>query len=373
MNIGVLGYGTVGSSVVKILDEEKSKQLKVIKIFDLPSKQEKIGVRFEKDSLRIITDENIDIIVETLGGLEFSYQLIKAALCNHKHVVTANKEVVAKYMAELTHLAMQNEVSFLYEASVGGGIPLVYPLALNTKCNEITTIYGILNGTTNYILTKMEKEHLSYKAALQEAQDKGFAEQNPKADLSGLDMVRKIAILANLAFQTQVEIEKIESIPLPIASKEVMSYMEENHLVLKYVATSKKKGKHLSLIVEPVVFQENHPLAKVENEENMVILDTKRNGKLIFSGMGAGGFPTGCAIVSDIWKIQQGIKGYLYENIHSYSINEKKMEKEKYIIQFKNEVPKIMMGKEIGLIENYKNIMFKAKVWRDEDEEKRKL
>ena len=217
MNIAILGYGTVGSGVVEVINTNKASidkraghEINIKHVLDLRKfPGELIEDVLTDDFNDIINDKEVDIVVEVMGGLEPAYSFVKASLENGKSVVTSNKELVAKYGASLLKLAKENSVNFLFEASVGGGIPIIRPLNESLTADEIYEITGILNGTTNFILTKMEQEGRPFEDVLKEAQDLGYAERNPEADIEGHDACRKIAILSSLAFGRQVNFEEI--------------------------------------------------------------------------------------------------------------------------------------------------------------------
>lgn len=366
LNVGVLGFGHVGSSVVKIIDDGKFKNIKVTSIFDKPEKLHLIGPRFVDNAVNLITSSEIDVVVDALGSYDFSLQLIKTALKFHKHVVTTSKEVVAKNMEELTKLATDNNVSFLYEATVCGGTQVVYPLSLVAKCNDVSKIYGILSGSINYVLTRMHVDWIDYKKSLELAGENKFTEKNPKLDVNGTDSVQKITILSNLAFQTKINMSEVISRPISTINEDVINYTRNNDLVIKYVAGAYKKGKNITIFVEPFVFNKNHPFANVMEEENIVAIESEFNGKLVFQGLGAGGYPTGSAVVSDIWKLYEGIDGYDYVNNGTYNINKKYELKGDYLVKIKGEDAKIIDAKELKESLEDKKLQFYAKIWVDE-------
>ena len=365
LNVGVLGFGRIGGSVVKIIDEGKNKNFKVTKIFDLPTKKSLIGPRFEENAVSIITDPNIDIIVDTLGGYDFPYQLIKSALRFRKHVITANKEIVAKNIEELTTLADENEVAFLYEATVCGGLPIVYPLSVNARCSEVSSIYGIMSGSANYILTRMQIDWIDYKKSVELAEENKFMEKNPKEDLNGMDVSRKLAILADIAYQTKVNAEDVYRRPISTVNEEIVEFVRNNKQVIKYIGILSKKGRSLNISVEPYIFNENHYFASINEEENVLIMNSKYNGKLTFSGLGVGGDPTATAIVTDILRVLNGIIGYGYENQNTYNINPKKEYKGEYFVKMKGEEPTYMDAKALQKLLDDKKLQFYAKVWEE--------
>ena len=365
LNVGILGFGRIGSSVVKIIDEGKNKNFKITKIFDLPSKKSLIGPRYEENAVSIITDSNIDIIIDTLGGYDFPYQLIKSALRFRKHVITANKEIVAKNIEELTTLADENEVAFLYEATVCGGLPVVYPLSVNARCNEISQIYGIMSGSANYILTRMQQDGIDYKKSVELAQENKFMEKNPKEDLNGLDVARKLAIMTDISYQTKVNPADVYCRPISSITEDVIEFATNNKQVIKYLGIMQKKGRTLSLSVEPYVFGKDHYFASINEEENVLVINSKYNGKLTFSGLGVGGDPTATAIVSDVLRVLNGIISYGYENQYTFNINTKHEYKGDYIVKMKGEEPTYMDGKNLQKVLEDKKLQFYAKVWQE--------
>ena len=318
MNIAILGYGTIGKGVYKIA--EGREDIVVKKILEKKEKfDEKIIDLFTNDPSEIINDESIDLVVEVLGGYDFAKGLIVKALENKKHVVTANKEIIAKDIDSLLEIAKNNNVTLLYEASVGGGIPIIKNLKEITLVSKISKITGILNGTTNFILTKMS-EGLEFSDALKLAQEKGFAEADPTADLEGYDMMRKIAILADLAWNTKIEIEEIKHQGI----KQITSYdikkAKENKQVIKFVCEAELINETVKIGVSPKVFDASHFFASVNNEFNAVILETYPNDTLTFIGKGAGSLPTASAIISDIVDIINGKNIETYNEINKYII-----------------------------------------------------
>ena len=309
MNIGLCGYGVIGSGVKKLVDNKND--LKIVKAFDRPIKKEELKELYTDNYKDITENKDIDIVVEAMGGDKLPYEIIKDALKNKKHVVTSNKEVVSLHLNEFEGLAKANDVYFMFEASVGGGIPIIHSLIQNRKVNEINHIYGILNGTTNFILTKIE-EGLTFEDALKEAQRLGFAEADPTADLEGLDMVRKISILSDIAYQTFIDVDKVEHKGIVGITKEIIDAIKEEGKTLKFICESIKDGNEVSICVEPVIFDSSKAISNIKNEFNFVMFNGLTNGELSFVGKGAGAFPTASAILSDIYLIKdKNANGYL--------------------------------------------------------------
>ena len=303
VNIAVLGYGTVGSGVVEVIDTngaginqrigEKLQVKYVLDLKDFPGDpvQEKIVHDFET----IIQDEEINIVVEVMGGIEPAYTFVKKSLLAGKSVATSNKALVAKHGAELLSIAKEKNINFLFEASVGGGIPIIRPLNSSLTADEIEEITGILNGTTNYMLTKMFYEGADYDTVLKEAQANGYAERNPEADVEGYDACRKIAILSSLISGNQVDFEDITKI-----TTEDMKYAKAMGTTIKLLASSKRDGSRLHAIVAPCMLYPEHPLYNVNGVFNAIFVHGNVLGDAMFYGSGAGKLPTASAVVADV-------------------------------------------------------------------------
>ncbi|MCR5491065.1 MAG: homoserine dehydrogenase [Bacilli bacterium] len=316
--IAILGYGTIGRGVFEIARTKK--EFDVAYVFD---RKERFDKRYESlftdDLGTILNDPSVEIVVEVLGGFDFAYSCIRKCLESRKSVVTANKEVVAVKIDELTRLALDNGVRFLFEASVGGGIPIIKPLMEIVKTSEIRGIYGILNGTTNFILTKVF-EGMPFNEALKTAQKLGFAEANPSADLEGLDMVRKIAILADLSWDTYVPIEKVSHIAMNTVTQESIDYAKKSGLTVKFICQAVKEGNEIRLGVAPYYLKQTHPFAGVSNEFNAILLKTYPNDDLTFIGKGAGSLPTASAVVGDLYCIINNMAFDSYHNANRFDI-----------------------------------------------------
>ena len=318
MNIAILGYGTIGKGVYEIAKGHSL--INVIKILERKEKFDKDIINlFTSDINEIINDENIDLVVEVLGGYDFAVNCIKSSLKAKKHVVTANKEIIAKDIDELLELASNNNVNLLYEASVGGGIPIIKNLKAITTVSHINKITGILNGTTNFMLTKMF-DGCSFDEALKLAQKLGFAEADPTADLEGFDMMRKIAILSDLAWNTKIDINSIKHFGFKSISNEDIINAKNNNKVIKFVCAAELKDNSIEIGVKPQVFDKSHFFSSVNNEFNAVILETYPNDTLTFIGKGAGSLPTASAVVSDIVDIINNKNIEFYKNINKYIV-----------------------------------------------------
>lgn len=307
-NIAVLGYGTVGSGVVEvintnqtIIDKKANEHIDIKYVLDLrdfPNDdiQQKITHNFDD----ILNDNSIEVVVEVMGGLEPAYTFVKKALLSKKSVVTSNKELVAKYGYELIKVAQDNSVNFLYEASVGGGIPIIRPLNQALTADEIIEIDGILNGTTNFILTKMFEDGSEFGDVLKQAQENGYAERNPSADVEGYDAVRKIAILSSLAFGLHVDYEDIDTKGITNITKEDMTYVKYMDKQIKLIASSKKIGDNIFARVSPKIIGDQNPLSTVNDVFNAIVVKGNMVGTLMFYGKGAGKLPTASAVVADV-------------------------------------------------------------------------
>ncbi|HZK34049.1 MAG TPA: homoserine dehydrogenase [Bacillota bacterium] len=306
--IGVLGHGIVGSGVVELLIKNKesiakraSGELVVKRILDIKDFPElAYSDLFTKDPQEIINDPEISIVVEVMGGIDPAYGLTKKALEAGKFVVSSNKELVAEHGAELQDIAERNKVEYLYEASVGGGIPIIRPLKHCLAGNNITEITGILNGTTNYILSEMKNKGKDFSEALSDAQANGYAERDPSSDIDGIDAQRKIAILCSIAFEQQVRANHISTQGISKISREDIIYAAELGYVIKLVAHAQKFEEGISAIVSPLMLPINHPLADVEDVFNAILVKGDAIGDVMFYGRGAGKFPTASAVVGDI-------------------------------------------------------------------------
>ena len=308
VNIAVLGYGTVGSGVVEVIDTngaginqrigEKLQVKYVLDLKDFPGDpvQEKIVHDFET----IIQDEEINIVVEVMGGIEPAYTFVKRSLLAGKSVATSNKALVAKHGAELLSIAKEKNINFLFEASVGGGIPIIRPLNSSLTADEIEEITGILNGTTNYMLTKMFYKGADYDTVLKEAQANGYAERNPEADVEGYDACRKIAILSSLISGNQVDFEDIYCEGITKITTEDMKYAKAMGTTIKLLASSKRDGSRLHAIVAPCMLYPEHPLYNVNGVFNAIFVHGNVLGDAMFYGSGAGKLPTASAVVADV-------------------------------------------------------------------------
>src|SRR5690625_2163425 len=248
----------------------------------------------------ILNDPDIDIVVEVMGGIEQAREYILKAFAAKKHVVTANKDLVALHGLELQETASENKCDFFYEASVAGGIPILRGIVDGLATDHIRKVMGIVNGTTNYILTKMNNEGVSYEDALKEAQDLGFAEADPTADVEGLDSARKMAILARLAFSTTVELDDVEVSGISNLALTDLEYGEKLGFTMKLIGIANFDNEQVEVSVQPTFLANDHPLANVKNEYNAVYVNGEAVGETMFYGPGAGSLPTATAVMSDV-------------------------------------------------------------------------
>ena len=327
ISIAVLGYGTVGSGVVEVLEKNKDvinqragDEISVKYVLDLRDfPGDPIQEKIVHDIDVIINDPEVQIVVEVMGGVEPAYTFVNRCLEAGKSVATSNKALVAKHGATLLSIAREREINFLFEASVGGGIPIIRALNSSLTADRIEEITGILNGTTNYMLTKMFYEGAQYDEVLKEAQDNGFAERNPEADVEGYDACRKIAILSSLISGHQVDFEDIYTEGITQITKEDMMYAKEMKMTIKLLASSKRDGDHLHAIVAPALLGNEHPLYSVNGVFNAVFVNGNMLGDAMFYGSGAGKLPTASAVVADVVDEAK----HLHRNIMTMWKNEK--------------------------------------------------
>ena len=309
IKVAVLGYGNIGSGVVQVLLKNKETIAKkagdeivpacVLDLRDFPG--DVMEDKVVKDINLITQNPEISIVVETMGGTKPAYAFVKACLEAGKHVATSNKELVAAHGPELLEIAKAHHVSFLFEASVGGGIPIIRPLVSSITSDAVTEITGILNGTTNYMLTKMSEDGLDYDAVLEDAQERGYAERNPAADVEGHDARRKIAILSSLAFGKYVDYEDVYTEGITKITSADFAYAKVLGSRIKLFGTSKKKDDgSISTMVCPVMITNEHPLFAVNDVMNAILVRGESMGDLMFYGAGAGKLPTASAVVADV-------------------------------------------------------------------------
>ncbi len=308
MKIAVLGYGTIGSGVVEVLNINAGKIARrsgetvevkyVLDLREFPG--DPVQDILVHDYSVIAEDDEIGVIVETMGGTKPAYDFVKTALLTGKSVCTSNKELVAAHGAELIQIAKEKNVNFFFEASVGGGIPIIRPINQCITADEIQEINGILNGTTNFILTKMAEDGADFGDVLKEAQELGYAEKDPTADVEGYDACRKIAILTSLAYGKQVDYEDIYTEGITKITAADFKYAEKMNAAIKIFGTSKKIGDRVYAMVAPQVVGHDHPLYSVNGVFNAISVTGNMLGDVMFYGAGAGKLPTASAVVADV-------------------------------------------------------------------------
>ena len=308
VQIAVLGYGTVGSGVVEVIDtnhesinRKAGDEINIKYVLDLRDfPGDPVQEILVHDFETIINDPEVDIIVEVMGGLEPAYTFTRRALEAGKSVCTSNKELVAEHGVELLELARKNNINYLFEASCGGGIPIIRPLNSSLTADEIDEVTGILNGTPNYILTKMASDGSEFEEALKEAQNYGYAERNPEADVEGYDACRKIAILSSLAYGNHVRYEDIYTEGITKITAADIKYAVAMGTSIKLLATSRKMEEGFYAMVSPVMISKKSPLYSVNGVFNAIFIHGNVLGDAMFYGSGAGKLPTASAVVSDV-------------------------------------------------------------------------
>ncbi len=319
INVGLLGLGTVGSGVVRIIESHQKElqhrvgcpiQVKKILVKDLAKKR---GVSVAEDALTdrpedIIDNDEIDVVVEVMGGVEETKNYIAAALNHKKHVITANKDLMALYGGELLSIAAENGCDLFYEASVGGGIPIIRGLVDGLASDRITKMMGIINGTTNYILTKMTNEKASYEDVLKEAQELGFAEADPTADVEGLDSARKMVILSTLGFSMRIALDDVSVEGISNVGLDDIEYAKQFGYTMKLIGIAERENGRVEISVQPTLIPNTHPLASVNDEFNAVYVYGEAVGETMFYGPGAGQLPTATAVVSDLVAVVKNMR-----------------------------------------------------------------
>ncbi len=307
-NIAILGFGIVGSGVYDLLSEngfeisEKTGvNISIKRVLDLRDfSSHPCNAVFSSNFDDIINDDEISVVVETMGGTEPAYNYVKSCLLAGKSVVSSNKQLVAEYGTELIDIAKQKNVCFLFEASVGGGTPMISPLHRSLATNRIGAVYGIVNGTTNYILGRMQEAGLSYDEALVEAQTRGFAEADPSADIDGIDAQRKISILASIAFGKYLDPSLVPTCGIRDVSESDIKTAQKRDMTVKLIAYARMDGHKLYCGVSPLLVPKQHMLSSVNGVYNGMVVSCNMLGDVLFYGQGAGGVATASAIVSDV-------------------------------------------------------------------------
>lgn len=307
MNVAILGFGVVGKGVYDIL-EKLDIEINVKYIYERDvTKVIGLESKVTTDLEMILSDTSVAVIIELMGGLDYAYEVIKQALQANKHVVTANKAVISAYMEELTTLAKVSNVQLRYEASVGGGIIILNPLNTISKLNKIDHIKGIINGTTNFVLTKFFKDDYSLEKALDLAMDMGYLETGSTDDMDGLDLMRKINILSSISFHQFFDEKNIFVNKLSDINVKMLEYIKDQGLSLKYIGESWFSNEEVMIRVEPVIINKTDIYNAIDYGENYIELFGDNFEKCAFKGLGAGRYPTAQAVVYDLFKIQSNV------------------------------------------------------------------
>jgi len=316
LTVGLLGCGTVGSGVVRLLDEHADEisgrlgarlALGPVAVRD-PSRDRGVTIaRLTGDPQDVVNNPEVDIVVEVMGGIEPARTLIATALENGKSVVTANKELIATLGPELFELARAKGVRLEFEAAVAGAIPIIKPMRESLAGDRVVKVLGIVNGTTNFILTKMTEEGMTFAAALSEAQELGFAEQDPTADVEGFDAAAKAAILATLAFDAKVVASDVYREGITKVTAQDIAFAERMGYRIKLLAIAESSGGQIGVRVHPALVPDTHPLASVRESFNAIFVEAEAAGDLMFYGRGAGSLPTASAVMGDIVTVARGL------------------------------------------------------------------
>ena len=318
INIGLLGLGNIGSGTYKVLEQNRSHiekttglDLRITRILEIDTAKDRGFTvpqgAFTQDADTVFSDPGISVVIELLGGVEPATSFMASAMKAGKSVVTANKAAVAENYELLTETAKENDVKFRFEASVGGGIPLIGAITESLCANEFTELLGILNGTTNYILTKMSEEGRAYDDVLKEAQELGFAEADPTADVEGHDVCNKLSILMSLVFGKRMRPGEIPTIGISKITKEDIEEAAAQDCVIKLLASAFRTPDGIECFVQPTLLNKAHPLADVRNEFNALFLKGDAVDDLMFYGKGAGPFPTASAVLGDVIAIARSL------------------------------------------------------------------
>jgi homoserine dehydrogenase len=358
VNVAVLGYGTVGSGVVEvirtnqeIINKRVGEELKIKYVLDLREfPGDPVSEVLTHDFEDIINDEEVNIVVEVMGGIEPAYTFVKRSLLAGKSVATSNKALVAKHGAELLKIAKEKNINFLFEASVGGGIPILRPLHSSLTGDVIEEITGILNGTTNYMMTKMFYEGANYDEVLKEAQANGYAERNPEADVEGHDACRKIAILSSLISGKKVDFEDIYCEGITKITVEDMKYAKAMGMTIKLLASCKRDGEKMNAIVAPCLLNKNHPLFNVDGVFNSIFVHGNMLGDAMFYGSGAGKLPTASAVVGDIVEEAKHLNRHLGVMWSG----------EKYVLENKNDISRRFFVRMSGCMDEMKEAVLET-------------
>jgi homoserine dehydrogenase len=358
----VLGYGVVGTGIADLINKNQERfksitgeelNISSILVKDKSKHKEKQNYHLVTDSIEKVFSSPVDIIVEVMGVIHPDYDYVKKALSLKKHVVTANKDLIAEHGKELLDLAEDNGVTLNFEASVGGGIPILKPLIECLSGNEIVEIKAILNGTTNFILSKMYSEGMSYEDALKLAQNLGFAEANPDSDVLGYDAARKLSILSTIDYNKKVNWKDINSDGITDIDEDDFKYAKLNDCTIKLLAVSKNENHKIYSFVKPVMLKLDSYLSKIDNELNGIIIEGDAVGSVFFSGKGAGMFPTASSVFGDITDIiQNRSKKIIKFNDASANIEKCWSKKSNWLVRIKTED---RLNTICNLSDNFKN------------------
>jgi homoserine dehydrogenase len=310
VTVGLIGLGTVGTGVVRLLEQDSRFKLKWIAVRDKARAREVdlSGVRITDQPDEIVNDPEVEIVIEVAGGVERLYEVTRKAVSHGKHLVTANKELIAKHGAEIFDLAHQNNVTVLFEAAVGGGIPLISTLQRGLQANRISSVAGILNGTTNYILTSMEQRGQSFDDALKEAQRLGYAEADPTNDVEAIDVAYKITILASLAFGSFVQADSVHRQGITRISDFDIAMAREFGYRIKLIGLARRGDGCLDVRAHPMLVPVHHVLASVEGANNAIFIKGSAVGEIMLVGPGAGQMPTASAVVGDLINLASALR-----------------------------------------------------------------
>ncbi|MGB3972762.1 MAG: homoserine dehydrogenase [Peptococcia bacterium] len=319
VDIALLGLGTVGQGVVKILQKNKDQwyhkcdaEINLKKVLEKDFNRERDVVLPEgvmtNNWQEIVSDPDIKVIIEVMGGIHPALEVILEAMENGKSVVTANKDLIAEHGQELFEMAQAKGVDFYFEASVGGGIPIITPLKQSLVANNIQQVMGIINGTTNYILTRMDRDNMKYEDALQQAQELGYAEADPTSDVEGLDAARKIAILASIAFHSRVRLQDVYTEGISKITTNDLRYAKELGYTIKLLGIAREENNEIEVRVNPSMISLNHPLANVNDSYNAIFVRGDAVGDTMFYGQGAGQLPTASSIVGDLVEVIKNLQ-----------------------------------------------------------------
>ena len=323
MKIALLGIGTVGSGVFNVLQKNRTlleqKAGQPLEITHIFTRDPHLDRGFDTtnivmtDDIQVIYDAPIDLAVEVMGGVEFTREVVRTLLSKGVSVVTANKDMLALHIDELSALANENQATLLYEASVAGGIPIINGIEVGLAANELTAVMGILNGTTNYMLTRMTQDGWSYEQALQVAQEKGYAEADPTNDVGGFDAARKITLLSRLAYQTKVDFQQVAVKGIDQVDALDIQVAQQAGYTMKLLGKSAKTSDGIQVGVEPVLLPNQHPLAGVSEAMNAVFVEGNAIGQTMFWGPGAGSLETASAVVADV--VQAAQRGFIAQRL----------------------------------------------------------